>query len=477
MALGYDAINFYGVWYGTELGQFLMREHPEHLRSVVLDAVVPLTYNLFTEPAFAQQRIGEKYLNGCAADARCNAAFPNLTKRYLALVDRLDANPVSVQVTPVGIGKPSYRIKLTGSRLEGALYQSLYSDVHDFIPLIVDRADKGDYSYVTALLLPLMLFDDTMAEGMHQTVSCADRGDTNPDAVEFKGILPRLANDTRDDARMEVEVCRQWKVELLPREALEPVISSIPTLLLSGDFDPITPPHYAESLLKTLPNARHAVFPTGSHGQAVQNECANRIIRRFLDEPDGMLDLSCIGTAVPRFATERDLITVPALRKALAAHGIGGFLIVGLQAAPGLLGVMFLATSIVVYPIGRLIHWLRGSSLRNDNRSARVAPWLAVLAALVLGLFFVGLAAAITSTIATNQNMIGLGAIPARWRWLFTLAPLGALLVALMIVVMVQLWSGGYRSRLGRAYLTLLTLAAVAGVLNLVQLGVMGLWR
>ena len=83
----------------------------------------------------------------------------------------------------------------------------------------------------------------------------------------------------------------------------------------------------------------------------------------------------------------------------------------------------------------------------------------------------------ITSTIATNQNMIGLGAIPARWRWLFTLAPLGALLVALMIVVMVQLWSGGYRSRVGRAYFTLLTLAAVAGVLNLVQLGVMGLWR
>lgn len=61
VALGYDQINFYGVSYGTELGQFLMRQHPEHLRSVVLDAVVPLSYNLFTEPAFAQQRIGAKY--------------------------------------------------------------------------------------------------------------------------------------------------------------------------------------------------------------------------------------------------------------------------------------------------------------------------------------------------------------------------------------------------------------------------------
>ena len=170
-ALGYDAINFYGVSYGTELGQFLMRQHPGRLRSVVLDAVVPLSYNLFTEPAFAQQRIGEKYFNGCAADPRCNAAFPNLTARYLALIDRLNKNPATVYITSDTDEAKRYEIKLTGELLEGALYEALYSDVHRLIPLIVDRADRGDYTYVSSLLLPLSLFDDTMAMGMYETVA------------------------------------------------------------------------------------------------------------------------------------------------------------------------------------------------------------------------------------------------------------------------------------------------------------------
>ncbi|HEX2454727.1 MAG TPA: alpha/beta hydrolase [Vicinamibacterales bacterium] len=478
VALGYDTINFYGVSYGTELGQFLMREHPEHLRTVVLDAVVPLTYNLFTEPAFAQQRIGEKYLNGCAADPRCNAAFPNLARRFLALVDRLNANPVSVQVTPVGQGNQSYQIKLTGSLLEGALYQSLYSDVHDFIPLIVDRADRGDYSYVSALLLPLMLFDDKMAEGMHETVACAERGDTNPDAVDFSRILPRLAKDTRDDAKLEVENCRQWKIELLPRELLEPVASTIPTLLLSGDFDPITPPHYAETLLATLPNAKHVIFPNGSHGQAITNDCSNGIIQRFLDDPNAALDTSCIQTVVPKFATEDDLITLPVLRQALAAHGIGGLIGVGVQAVPGLLGVMFLATSLAVYPLAGIISRFRRPRFAEPyRRSARIAPWLAVLTAVVLGVFFIGLATAVVSSINENQHMVGLGAVPARWRWLFTLPPVAAVLVVLMVLVTSALWGGRRRSFLGRVYFTVLTIAGLGAVANLIKLGVTGLWR
>jgi pimeloyl-ACP methyl ester carboxylesterase len=160
-ALGYERINFYGVSYGTELGQFVIRQHPERLNAVVLDAVVPLTYNIFTEPNFAQQRIGEKYLNGCAADPRCNTAFPNLAARFLVMLDRLDAQPVTINVAPLGEVPPEITalratsptgaalprtnqalpIELSGGLLEGALYQSLYSSVHDYIPLIVDRAE------------------------------------------------------------------------------------------------------------------------------------------------------------------------------------------------------------------------------------------------------------------------------------------------------------------------------------------------
>ncbi len=152
----------------------------------MLDAVVPLSYNLFTEPAFAQQRIGEKYLLGCEEQPRCAAAFPDLARRYLALVDRLNADPVTVQVAAFG-SLEAQPVELTGDLLEDAVFTGLYMNAQDLVPLIIDRADGGDFTYVTSLLLPLLLFDNSVAEGMHLAVTCADRGDTDADF----GGLPR----------------------------------------------------------------------------------------------------------------------------------------------------------------------------------------------------------------------------------------------------------------------------------------------
>ena len=475
-ALGYDSINFYGVSYGTELGQFLMRRHPEHLRSAVLDAVVPLSYNLFTEPAFAMQRIGEKYLDGCAAEPRCATAFPNLRQRYLALIDRLNATPATVQVAPIGGSAAPRPVKLTGTRLRDALYESLYSDVYRLVPLIVDRADRGDYTYVSTLLLPLQLFDTTMAVGMNQTVSCADRGDTDLRKVDYRTILPRLAKESLKDARMGLEICRDWKIGLLPRAELKPLKSGVPTLLLSGDFDPITPPAYAATLLPALSRAHHVAFPTGSHGQAVTNDCSNTIIRRFLDDPAVPPDTSCVATVVGGFVTEADVITVPALRSVLAAHGVEGLAKFALSWVPGLIGVLFLLTAVIVYPVGGLVGLLR-KRRTYDSVVARSAPWLAVASALVLGAFFVGITIAVGATIVANENLLAMGAIPARWRGLFVLPTVGAVLISLMLLVAAQLWRRRERSQSGRLYFTLLAVAGAIAIVNLLALGVLGLGR
>jgi pimeloyl-ACP methyl ester carboxylesterase len=480
IALGYDAINFYGVSYGTELGQFLMRRHPEHLRSVILDAVVPLSYSLFTEPAFAKQRIGEKYLLGCAEQPTCDAAFPHLSSRYLALIDRLNAQPVPVMVTVDETAASSImqllfpqtqKIILTGDLLEDAIYQSLYMDVHDVIPLMVDRADKGDYTYVSSLILPLLLFNKDMADGMWVTVVCAERGDTNPDAAVFPGILPRLVTSTREDAHMLVAVCRDWKVELLPRADLEPLSSTIPTLMLSGDFDPITPPGYAASLLPQLPNGKHVIFPSGSHGQAVTSECTNRIIQAFLDTPLDAVDSSCVSGAVRNFTTSSDVIFLATVQYMMAKSGIIGWLLPLLVQVPALLCALFLLTAALVYPTGALLRLIFRRPLAyaagTAGRLSRAAPWLAVVAPLVILTFIIGIALAVRSAYLADQNLIAMGAIPSRWRWLFPLPPALAVIAGLMTAAMIALWTRRQRSLSGRLYFTLLTLAALIATVSL----------
>jgi len=473
VALGYDDINFYGVSYGTELGQFLMRQRPDHLRSVILDAVVPLGYNLFIEPAFAQQRIGEKYLLGCAAEPTCNAAFPNLARRYLALIDRLNEKPVTVQVTADDENGTRTPVELTGDLLENTLYSALYMNVHDLIPLIIDRADRGDFTFVSTYLLPLSMSDENIADGMHYSVICADGGDTSLDGVAFPGVLPRIVKNTRDEAETELQICRDWKIELLPRQALEPVSTAIPTLLLSGDFDPITPPHYAASLLPHLSRATHVIFPRGAHGQVAVSSCGNTISRAFLDNPDAAPDSSCAKVAVPAFATDKDVVFMRAARNVMAVQGLSGLRFLLVFAIPAVVCAGLLLTAVPVYPIAFLAK-RRNSQVASSGFAhlvSKAAPWLAAVAASMLVLFLVGSWMALGSTMRTNEKLLAMAALPARWSWLFALPSLVAVVAVLMLATAVVLWWSRQRSLAGRLYFSVLTLAAIVAAVDIVLIG------
>ncbi|MEZ4597743.1 MAG: alpha/beta fold hydrolase [Chloroflexota bacterium] len=75
-ALGYDEYDFYGVSYGTQIGQALLRDHPEGLRSVILDGVDPLAINAFRGHGWSTTRAIDHLFAACAADAACAAAYP-----------------------------------------------------------------------------------------------------------------------------------------------------------------------------------------------------------------------------------------------------------------------------------------------------------------------------------------------------------------------------------------------------------------
>ena len=478
-ALGYEKINFYGVSYGTELGQFLMRQHPEKLRGVVLDGVVPLSYNILTEPAFAKQRIAEKYFDSCAADAACNAAFPDLRRRYLELFARLNAGPVDVDIRNPDESDRVYRIKLTGDLMESALYQSLYMDVHELVPLIIDRAEQGDYTYLVSILLPLGLFDNTSANGMWMTVACADRGDTDLRSVDYSRINRRLADAERKGAAEALQVCRVWNIETLPRESLAPLQSDLPTLLLSGDYDPITPPVYAEQLQRTLPNGRHVVFRLGSHGQAMTTPCASEVIDRFIENPAENPESPCAAAGDNRFLTEKDIVQIAGLRKSLKDRGVSGLIFFGAMNIPSLLAILILLSSVPVYLTAWAIRRIRRQKIPSETTGltrafSRAAPWLPVLVGVIFLAFLALFGLAVTETLKTNINLLFMGALGGRWRWIFQVPIAGSVFVLLMSVAAAALWLGRQRTVLGRVYFTFLALTGILLVLLLRGSGTFG---
>jgi len=208
----------------------------------------------------------------------------------------------------------------------------------------------------------------------------------------------------------------------------------------------------------------------------VQDACANRIIQAFLDDPLRAVDSSCVATAVPKFATSNDVIFLRTARRLMARSGFLGMLRLGLFAVPALLCGALLLTALAVYPIGALVQRLRGRSRIEaptalSRRLSRAAPWLAVAAAVLVLVFVAGFVLAVGSTLAANQNLVAMAAIPVRWRWLFRLPPIVGVIALAMVAATIALWKWRQRSFAGRVYFTLLTLAGVVAAGNLLVMG------
>jgi len=169
------------------------------------------------------------------------------------------------------------------------------------LPLLLHAADADqDYTPLAAqFLLIERAYSAAIATGMHNTVVCAED-------VPFY----RLA--TLDRARLDetflgttqldglTAVCRQWPRGPVDADFHEPLASAVPSLLLSGSDDPVTPPAYGEAVHRELPRSRHLVLEGFGHGQLTA-PCVDRLMSEFLERAaaDG-LDVSCIGKVRPQ---------------------------------------------------------------------------------------------------------------------------------------------------------------------------------
>ena len=93
-ALGHPRVNLYGFSYGTYLAQRVMREHPQRLRSVVLDSTLPQQAAVDKVTLSVAENVLLNLMDDCQHDAACRAAYPGLKARSIALVNRLATQPM-----------------------------------------------------------------------------------------------------------------------------------------------------------------------------------------------------------------------------------------------------------------------------------------------------------------------------------------------------------------------------------------------
>ncbi|GER83119.1 hypothetical protein KTAU_17560 [Thermogemmatispora aurantia] len=292
-ALGYRQVNLYGVSYGTRLALTVMRLFPQDLRSVILDSTVPTQSNLFTSFPASMQHAFDTLFKGCQQDALCNESYPNLEATFYRLVDRLNAHPVTFNDLQYG------PVLLTGDGLVQWVFTSLY--VTSFIPDLpraISEIDHGQYTLISETYGELLLAND-ISYGMYYSVECGEdmRYTSLQDLDKTVLVLrPELRAGMQDSLEADYRVCQLWNVPPVPLEQKQPVKSDLPTLILSGEYDPITPTSNALMAQKTLSHSYLFVFPGTGHGVFLTSSCANLIIGEFLDNPQIQPASSCISS-------------------------------------------------------------------------------------------------------------------------------------------------------------------------------------
>ncbi len=302
-ALGYETLNLLGVSYGSLLAQVVMREHPEAVRSVVLDSVLPTDASFFVDTSTTATLALTQLIEACAADAACNTAYPDLQNVLFNLIDELNANPVPLRLADPLSGQ-QYDSYLTGDAVLGNLTVFLYfAPLLPQLPQVIYNVAEGDYTLMTQLSsIPLAALN-VLSRGMMFTVFCSEDlvGRGPEDYLEAILALPpqfRGQMDPEDAVDLGFfAICENWPVTPVDAAFKLPVESDLPTLLLAGEFDPVTPPYFAERVAQTLENSYLYEFPAVGHSVSTSSECAQAITAAFIADPTTQPDAACLAEA------------------------------------------------------------------------------------------------------------------------------------------------------------------------------------
>jgi pimeloyl-ACP methyl ester carboxylesterase len=292
--LGYERINLFGGSYGTRAAQAYMRQHPDHVRSALLDGVMIMDARMpFYHARKAQESI-DKLFDDCAADEACRTAFPDLRGDLAKAVARFKQGAVKQAVTYPKTGKTA-ELSLPLGAFTTTLRAMQYSPFLSVrIPLYVHMAAQGDYGPMILMTLRDRT-DPDWNIGAYLSITCAE----DVARIDPKEVPALIANTYQGDDRIrdQVEACSFWPRAQVPEDFFKPVQSLAPTLLLTGWLDPATPPEWAVEVQRHLPNSLNVVVRDAAHGPGgLSNiECYVKLISDFIANgtPFG-LDTACV---------------------------------------------------------------------------------------------------------------------------------------------------------------------------------------
>lgn len=305
LGLELDEWNLFGASYGTRLGLVLLRDHPEGVRSVVLDGVYPPN----AVPAYESYVVNalgaiDAIAAACAAQPACAEAYGDVEVLLAEALATVADDP----------GSPIDHIDLFDLMFEAmydmdrvvdipyALLAAIEGDVDVAIDVL--EGEGGGIRPLTWSVAARSLDPGADSSGAFHAIECReehpftdlDRVEAAVDELAAAGVDALLLEALFSGVVQGPEfICPAWDTGVADAREQQPAISDVPTLLLSGVFDPITPASLAQLAARDLTNATVAVAANLSHSTVLEDDCIDGVVAAFLDDPGIAPDVSCVA--------------------------------------------------------------------------------------------------------------------------------------------------------------------------------------
>jgi pimeloyl-ACP methyl ester carboxylesterase len=290
VALGSPPLDLIGISYGTRMAQQYAGRYPQAIRSIVLDSTVPNRLVLPSEHARNLESALKAEFALCSKSPPCAKVYGDPYATLYRVRDGLLKHPQTIDIRdPVSFAP--LHLTLTADDLASVVRFYSYSPISAaLLPLMLQQADQGNFA-------PLLgqkkwLADDLadhLTSGVEASILCAEDADLLVARPEDEHTIMGNRPITQTQ-----KLCQLWPHETRDANFHAPFVSALPTLVLAGELDPVTPPAYGTEVVSSLSHARLLVAKGQGHS-VIGVGCMPQLVKRFIDTLDPKaLDASCL---------------------------------------------------------------------------------------------------------------------------------------------------------------------------------------
>jgi pimeloyl-ACP methyl ester carboxylesterase len=290
-AMGYDRINVNGGSYGSTAALAYLRLYPQHVRAAGVSGVAPVDYKMGMPFAKGVEHALDRLFSDCAADAGCNAAYPKVRQEFAEVVERLAKAPATFEATNPFTGQKQQIMMTREAFMEHVRATLYFPEVMNYMPYLIHDMAGGNYaSFASVTYQVFRQLEGQIARGMHLSVVCSESVPTfNEDEIKRE-----TAGTFYGEARIRAyqRACGLWQHGDIPASFRDTRKLDVPVLMISGDFDPVTPPFVGASALAQYTQGKQVIVHNGTHSSY---ECTERLMAEFIDRGTWQgLDTSCV---------------------------------------------------------------------------------------------------------------------------------------------------------------------------------------